>query len=171
MKHWVNQFHARMDRWGESLHKKELRIPVDLTVGILFFLFALVILFVMPQQVAISEKDAVNGRAFPTLLMVVMMICCAMLVGKELYKIATKRPLNWKVINLQTEIKALVILAILVVTYLLCRITDLFVVGAIFCCLGFLVYFRCKKPSYYVITVTIAVVIWAAFRFVLNVDF
>lgn len=171
MKHWVNQFHARMDRWGESLHKKELRIPVDLTVGILFFLFALVILFVMPQQVAISEKDAVNGRAFPTLLMVVMMICCAMLVGKELYKIATKRPLNWKVINLQTEIKALVILAILVVTYLLCRVTDLFVVGAIFCCLGFLVYFRCKKPSYYVITVTIAVVIWAAFRFVLNVDF
>lgn len=171
MKHWVNQFHARMDRWGESLHKKELRIPIDLTVGILFFLFALVILFVMPQQVAISEKDAVNGRAFPTLLMVVMMICCAMLVGKALYKIATKRPLNWKVINLQTEIKALVILAILVVTYLLCRVTDLFVVGAIFCCLGFLVYFRCKKPSYYVITVTIAVVIWAAFRFVLNVDF
>ena len=171
MKHWVNQFHARMDRWGESLHKKELRIPVDLTVGILFFLFALVILFVMPQQVAISEKDAVNGRAFPTLLMVVMMICCAMLVAKEIYKLITKQPLNWKVINLQTELKALVILAILVVTYLLCRYTDLFVVGAIFCCLGFLVYFRCKKPSYYVITVTIAVVIWAAFRFVLNVDF
>lgn len=171
MKHWVNEFHARMDRWGESLHKKELRIPVDLTVGVLFFLFALVILYVMPQQVAISEKDTVNGRAFPTLLMVVMMICCAMLVGKELYKIITKRPLTWKVINLQTEIKALVILAILVVTYLLSRFTDLFVVGAIFCCLGFLVYFRCKKPSYYVITIAIAVAIWAAFRFVLNVDF
>lgn len=68
MKEMVRAFHARMDRWGESLHKKELRIPVDLTVGILFFLFALAILFVMPQQVAISEKDTVNGRAFPTLL-------------------------------------------------------------------------------------------------------
>ena len=98
---------------------------------------------------AISEKDTVNGRAFPTLLMVVMMICCAMLVAKEIYKLITKQPLNWKVINLQTELKALVILAILVVTYLLCRYTDLFVVGAIFCCLGFLVYSRCKKPSYY----------------------
>lgn len=168
---WINEFHARMDRWGESLHKKELRIPIDLTVGVLFFLFALAILFVMPQQVVISEKDTVNGRAFPTLLMVVMMICCAMLVGKEIYKIITKQPLNWKVINLQTELKALVILAILVVTYLLCRFTDLFVVGAIFCCLGFLVYFRCKKPSYYAITLTLAVAIWAAFRFVLNVDF
>lgn len=171
MKQWINDFHARMDRWGESLHQKELRIPVDMTVGILFFLFALVILFVMPQQVVISEKDTVNGRAFPTLLMVVMMICCAMLVGKELYKLATKQPLTWKVINLQTELKALVILAILLVTYLLCRFTDLFVVGAIFCCLGFLAYFRCKKPSYYVITLTLAVAIWAAFRFVLHVDF
>jgi hypothetical protein len=168
---WVNEFHVRMDRWGERLSKKELRIPVDLTVGVLFFLFALAILYVLPQQVAISEKDTVNGRAFPTLLMVVMMICCAMLVGKEIYKLITKQPLNWKVINLQTELKALVILAILVVTYLLCRFTDLFVVGAIFCCLGFLVYFRCKKPSYYVITLTFAVAIWAAFRFVLNVDF
>lgn len=168
---WINEFHDRMDRWGERLHEKEIRIPVDLTVGVLFFLFALAILLVMPQQVAISEKDTVNGRAFPTLLMVVMMICCAMLVGKELYKLVTKQPLNWKVINLQTELKALVILAILVVTYLLCRFTDLFVVGAIFCCLGFLVYFRCKKSSYYVITLTLAVAIWAAFRFVLKVDF
>ncbi len=168
---WINEFQDRMDRWGERLHEKEIRIPVDLTVGVLFFLFALAILLVMPQQVAISEKDTVNGRAFPTLLMVVMMICCAMLVGKELYKLATKQPLNWKVINLQTELKALVILVILVVTYLLCRFTDLFVVGAIFCCLGFLVYFRCKKPSYYVITLTLAVAIWAAFRFVLKVDF
>lgn len=33
---WVNEFHARMDRWGERLSKKELRIPVDLTVGVLF---------------------------------------------------------------------------------------------------------------------------------------
>ena len=171
MKDWVNQVHARLDAWGEKLHEKEIRIPVDLTVGILFFLFSLGILFVMPQQVVVSEKHVVNGRAFPTLLMVVMMICCGMLVAKELYKLFTKQPLNWKVINLQTELKALVILAILVITYLLCRFTNLFVIGAVFCCLGFMVYFRCKKPSYYVITLTLAVVIWACFRFVLNVEF
>lgn len=171
MKDWVNQVHARLDAWGEKLHEKEIRIPVDLTVGILFFLFSLGVLFVMPQQVVVSEKDVVNGRAFPTLLMVVMMICCGMLVAKELYKLFTKQPLNWKVINLQTELKALAILAILVITYLLCRFTNLFVIGAVFCCLGFLVYFRCKKPSYYVITLTLAVVIWACFRFVLNVEF
>ena len=141
------------------------------STGVLFFLFALGVLLVMPDQVAISEKDVVNGRAFPTLLMVVMMLCCAMLVGKELYKLATKQPLNWKAINVQVEMKALVILAILVGTWLLSRLTGLFVIGAIFCCLGFLLYFRCRKKSYYVITLVLAVAIWAAFRFALGVDF
>ena len=171
MKQWVEQFNGRMDAWGRKLHEKEIRIPIDLVTGLAFALFALAILLVMPDQVAVSEKDVVNGRAFPTLLMAVMMICCAMLVAKELYKLATKQPLNWKVINVQVEMKALVILAILVGTWLLSKLTGLFVIGAIFCCLGFLLYFRCRKKSYYVITLVLAVAIWAAFRFGLGVDF
>ena len=171
MKQWVEQFNGRMDAWGRKLHEKEIRIPIDLVTGLAFALFALAILLVMPDQVAVSEKDVVNGRAFPTLLMAVMMICCAMLVAKELYKLATKQPLNWKVINVQVEMKALVILAILIGTWLLSKLTGLFVIGAIFCCLGFLLYFRCRKKSYYVITLVLAVAIWAAFRFALGVDF
>ena len=100
-----------------------------------------------------------------------MLLCCAMLIGKELYKLATKQPLNWKVINIQVEAKALAILGILLGTYFLSKWTGLFVVGAVFCCLGFLLYFRCRKKSYYVITLVIAVAIWAAFRFVLGVEF
>ena len=171
MSKWVEQFNGRMDSWGRKLHEKEICIPVDLVTGVVFFLVGLGVLLVMPDQVAISEKDVVNGRAFPTLLTVVMLLCCAMLIGKELYKLATKQPLNWKVINIQVEIKALVILGILVVTYLLSKLTGLFVVGAVFCCLGFLLYFRCRKRSYYVITLVLAVAIWAAFRFALGVDF
>ena len=168
---WVEQFNDRMDAWGRKLQEKEVRIPVDLVTGVVFFLFALVILLVMPDQVAVSEKDVVNGRAFPTLLMIVMMLCCAVLVGKELYKLATRQPMNWKVINVLVEAKALVILAILIGTWFLSKVTGLFVVGAVFCCLGFLLYFRCRKKSYYVITLVLAVAIWAAFRFALGVDF
>ena len=99
MKQWVEQFNGRMDAWGRKLHEKEIRVPIDLVTGLVFALFALAILLVMPDQVAISEKDVVNGRAFPTLLMTVMLLCCAMLIGKEVYKLATKQPLNWKVIR------------------------------------------------------------------------
>ena len=171
MSKWVERFNGRMDTWGRKLHEKEIRVPIDLVTGVVFFLVGLGVLLVMPDQVAISEKDVVNGRAFPTLLTMVMLLCCAMLIGKELYKLATKQPLNWKVINVQVEMKALVILGILVVTYLLSKLTGLFVVGAIFCCLGFLLYFRCRKKSYYVITLVLAVAIWAAFRVALGVDF
>ena len=171
MSKWVEQFNGRMDTWGRKLHEKEIRVPIDLVTGVVFFLLGLGVLLVMPDQVAVSEKDVVNGRAFPTMLTIVMLLCCAMLIGKELYKLATKQPLNWKVINIQVEIKALVILGILVVTYLLSKLTGLFVIGAVFCCLGFLLYFRCRQKSYYVITLVLAVSIWAAFRFALNVDF
>ena len=144
---FLDRFYARLDTLGEKLQTKELRIPVNITAGVVFFLFALFILAVMPQQVPISEGDAINGRSFPTLLMAVMMLCCAGLVLKDVYKIITKKPIEWKVINLNTEVKALVIFIILLISFFLCIVTDLFVVGSIFCCLGFLIYFRCKKPS------------------------
>ena len=171
MSKWVEQFNGRMDTWGRKLHEKEIRVPIDLVTGVVFFLLGLGVLLVMPDQVAVSEKDVVNGRAFPTMLTIVMLLCCAILVAKELYKLATKQPLNWKVINIQVEVKALVILGILIGTWFLSKLTGLFVIGAIFCCLGFLLYFRCRKKSYYVITLVLAVAIWAAFRFALGVDF
>lgn len=171
MKEMLERTQVFLDGWGARLEKKELRIPVDLTVGILFALISLGVLWIMPQQVVVSDKDVVDGRAFPTLLMTVMLICCAMLILKEVYKLLTGRPLAWKTINLLVEVKALVLMAILVASYLLSCATNLFVVGAVFCALGFLLYFRCKKPSHYAITLAMAVGIWAVFRFVLGVDF
>ena len=168
---FLDRFYARLDVWGEKLQTKEIRIPVNITAGVVFLVFALVILAVMPQQVPVSESDVINGRSFPTLLMGVMMVCCAGLVIKDVYKIVTKKPIEWKVINLNTEVKALIIFIILLISFFLCIVTDLFVIGSIFCCLGFLIYFRCKKPSYYAITIGIAVIIWVAFRFGLGVEF
>ena len=70
MKNWVDRLDARLDAIGANLAKKEVHIPTDLAGGILFFLFAIVILLVTPQQVTISEKDIINGRMFPRLLTV-----------------------------------------------------------------------------------------------------
>ncbi len=171
MKNMIDRLDARLDSWGEKLSQKNIRYPADLVTGILFLILSLVILLIMPQQVAISEKDVVNGREFPTLLMYVMMAASAVLILKETYKLITKKPIQMKTMNLLVEVKAVIIMLILLFTYLIAKFTDLFVLGAVFCCLAFLVYFRCKKKSYYAITVTAAVAIWAAFRFVLGVRF
>ncbi len=157
--------------FAEKLASIKIRYPVDLTVGIVFAALGLAIRAIIPSQVVISEKDVVNGRAFPELLAMLMLFCSALLIAREVFKLATHRPVEWKELNLWTEFKALCIFAIFVGFFLLAKLTNWFLVGAIFCCLGFLIYFRCRKPLYYVITLTFAVAIWAAFRFVLHVDF
>ena len=149
MKNLIERIEARLDDWGAKLEKKNIEYPVDLICGILFLVIGIVLLLIMPRQVQISEKDVVNGRAFPTMLVWLMLAMSALLV----------------------EVKALVIVLILVVTYLLAEVTDLFVVGAVFCAVAFLLFFRCKKPLYYAITVSMAVLIWVVFHFVLNVSF
>ena len=132
----INQFHDRIDAWGETLREKEIRIPINLVAGIVFLVFAIAIIAIMPQQVAVSDKDVVNGRAFPSLLMYVMILCSGMLIVKDLYKIVKKQSLEWKVVNLQTEVKALVIFGILLGTFLLSKFTGMFIIGALFCSLS-----------------------------------
>lgn len=171
MKTKIAEFEKKLDAWEEKLDKINFTYPVDLITGILFLVLSVVILLTMPQTVAISEKELVNGRAFPSMLSYLMLAMSLILTGSEVYKLLTKKPMNMKNMNALVEVKALTIIAILVISYLLAKLTDLFVIGGVFCAVAFLAFFRCKKKSYYAITVTAAVVIWAAFRFVLNVPF
>ena len=171
MKNFIANAEKKLDAWGEKLEKINITYPSDLVTGILFLVVSIVILLIMPQQVVVSEKDVVNGRAFPTMLAYLMMAMSLLMTGTELVKLITKKPLVKKTVNALVEVKALVLIAILIVTYLLAKVTDLFVIGALFCAVAFLVFFRCKKKSYYAITVGMAVAIWVVFRFVLNVSF
>lgn len=171
MKNLVERIESKLDAWGAKLEQKNIEYPVDLICGILFLVLGVVLLLIMPQQVQVSDKDVVNGRAFPTMLIWVMLAMSALLVGREAYNMATHRPIKTKTLNLLVEVKALVIVGILVVTYLLAELTGLFVVGSVFCAVAFLLFFRCKKPVYYAITLSMAVGIWVVFRFVLNVNF
>ena len=171
LKKLLDRFYARLDGWGEKLNEKQFRIPTDLSTGIIFLLLSIILLVIMPQQVKISEKDIINGRAFPTLVCYVMMVCSAVLVITDVVKLVKKQPIEMKVINMKTEGKALILFGIVYLSYFLAKVTKLFVIGGIFCCIGFLVYFRAKKPSYYAITIAVTVAVWAAFRFALGVDF
>lgn len=170
-KSFFDRLDQRLDEAGEKLKGKEVTLPTDMIGAGLFMILAVVMLVIMPGQVPISETDVVNGRVFPTILMVLMIICCGMLLIQNIIKMVKKEPLHTCTLNLLVEVKALIILGILLGTYFICKITDRFVVGAVFCCLGFLAYFRCRKKLYYVITIGLAVAIWVAFRFGLGVRF
>lgn len=161
----------KLDLIGERLKEKEVILPTDMIGAGLFMIIGILLLISMPGQVPVSETDVVNGRVFPTMLMVLMIGCSGLLLIQNMIKMMKKEALHTCTINLLTEVKALVILGILLITYLVCRLTGLFVLGAVFCSLAFLVYFRCRKRLYYGITVGLSVLIWAAFRFGLGVIF
>lgn len=150
---------------------KEIRIPINLVTSILFIVLSVVALSLMESQVKISASDVINGRSFPTLLAWIAIGCAVALLIPEVKKLIRKEPLEYKVLNLGVECKALAIFGILVGFYLISSLTDLFVLGALFSTVCFMLYFKCKKRSYYIITIGVTLAIWIVFRFVLGVRF
>lgn len=171
MKELISRIDERLDAWEEKLGKKNIRYPADLATGIVFLIVSIVVILLLPSQVAVSQNEVIDGRMFPRLLMYLMAICSIVLILVELGKLAMKKPMVMKTMNLLVEAKALIIMGILLGTFLLAKYTGMFVIGAVFCAVAFLLFFRCKKKSYYAITLTFVVAIWAAFRFILQVNF
>lgn len=169
----MSNLFARVDAWldaaGEKLKAKNLTIPSALIGAVLFLILSIVVLLILPQQVTIKETDVVNGRAFPELLMFVMMGCATALILGQLYKLLRGEPLETTTINLLVELKALMILGIMLLFYFLAPIH--FLVAALVSSLLLLLFFRCKKPLYYVITLGLVVLIYFAFSKGLNVSF
>ena len=162
---------AKLDAIGDKLKKKEWKVPTDLLGGVLFLILGFVMLYIIPLQVEVKKKELINGRAFPNLLMYVMIACSIILIVNQVLKMMRKEPLKTTTINLLVEEKALLIFLSMVIFWLIAEGTGVFAIGAAIFGLLMLFIFRCKKPLYYVIVLIAAVAIWAAFRFGLGVLF
>ena len=103
MKNFIANTEKKLDAWAEKLEKIDVRYPADLVTGIICLVLSIVLMVIMPQQVVISEKDVVNGRAFPTMLCYLMMAMSVLLTGKELVKLAAKKPMEMKTVNLPCQ--------------------------------------------------------------------
>ena len=154
---------AKLDAIGDKLKKKEWKVPTDLLGGVLFLIFGLVMLWLIPQQIEIKKKELVNGRAFPNLLMYVMIACSIILIVQQVIKLARRQEVKLTTVNLLVEVKALLIFLAMIVFY--------FAVGSAVFGVLMLFIFRCKKPLYYAVVIAAAVAIWAVFRFGLGVLF
>lgn len=161
----------KMDAFDEKLKKRQVELPMDLLGGCLLLAFSVVMLLLIPREIRIKESDVVNGRAFPSLLMIIMAACSLALIVKEVVKMATGKRVKRTVVNLLVEVRALTIFAIMLVYFFACQWTGNFAVGSCLFAVLMLLFFRCRKWSYYAIVLGAAVLIWAAFRFLLLVRF
>ena len=166
---------ARVDRWldetGAKLRQKEMAVPTDLLGGVLFLIFGVAMLFIIPSQIEVGKKEVVTGRAFPNLLMYVLIACSAALVITQVVKLIRHQPIKVTKINLLVEVRALLIFLFMFIYFFVCQWTNNFAVGSCVFALLMLLFFRCKKPLYYAVVLVAAVLIWVAFRFGLNVNF
>ena len=157
---------AKLDAIGNKLKKKEWKVPTDLLGGVLFLIFGLVMLWLIPQQIEIKKKELVNGRAFPNLLMYVMIACSIILIVQQVIKLARRQE-----VKLTVEVKALLIFLAMIVFCFVAKTSGNFAVGSAVFGVLMLFIFRCKKPLYYAVVIAAAVAIWAVFRFGLGVLF
>lgn len=168
----AREFFQRIDSWldatGEKLEKKKIRLYVDIITPIIFITFAVAVLLVMPSQIALLSSSSINERSFPTLLMFLIIICGVVLLGKEIFNIISKKQANIVETTALVEVKALIILGILVLYWLLMGLIG-FIISSILLGLAMLMFFRVKKISYYIIVSVVAVLIGVFFRYVLNV--
>lgn len=168
----AREFLQRIDSWldatGEKLEKKKVRLYVDIITPIIFIIFAVAVLLAMPKQIALLSSGSINERSFPTLLMLLIIICGVVLLIKEIYNIISKKKANIVETTVLVEVKALIILGILVLYWLLMGLVG-FIISSILLGLAMLMFFRVKKPSYYIIVSVVAVLIGVFFRYVLNV--
>lgn len=168
----AREFVQRIDSWldatGEKLEKKKVRLYVDIITPIIFIIFAVAVLLAMPKQIALLSSGSINERSFPTLLMFLIIICGVVLLGKEIFNIVSKKKVNIVETTALVEVKALIILGILVLYWLLMGLIG-FIISSILLGLAMLIFFRVKKVSYYIIVSVVAVLIGVFFRYVLNV--
>ena len=162
---------AKLDAVGDKLKKKEWKVPTDLLGGVIFLLFGLAMLYIIPLQIEVKKKELVNGQAFPKLLMYIMSACSIILIVNQVLKMLRKEPVKTTTINLLVEVKAILIFLSMIVFWLVAEKTGNFAIGSAVFGVLMLLFFRCKKPLYYAIVLVAAVAIWAAFRFGLGVLF
>ena len=170
-KGFVAALDAKLDAIGDKLKKKEWKVPTDLLGGVIFLIFGLLMLYIIPLQIEVKKKELVNGQAFPKLLMYIMIACSIVLIVNQALKMLRKEPVKTTTINLLVEVKAVLIFLSMIVFWLVAEKTGNFAIGSAVFGVLMLFFFRCKKPLYYAIVLVAAVVIWAAFRFGLGVLF
>lgn len=168
MNHLFAQLNTVIDRFSTKWEGRRVRFYPSLVGPVFFLIVSITGFLLMPSQVKIQEGTATTARTFPSLMLTLILACSVLLIVQELIKIVRKQPLEVVMLDVMTEIRAIIILVLLVLYALLISLLGFIVTSALFG-LAMLCFFRVKKWWYYLIVAFSAVVIGLLFQVVLNV--
>ncbi|MBN6710471.1 tripartite tricarboxylate transporter TctB family protein [Haemophilus haemoglobinophilus] len=147
-----------------------IRFRQDLVGSIVFLIFSLVLWFLIPYQIKVTEDDElITAQTFPRLVIGLMILCCVILFIQEIIKVIRKQPTKMAELDFTRETRSLVVVLLLVVYWGLLHWLPFIVSSTIFSVL-LLIFFQCKNWKYYAIVIAVIVSVSLFFQNLLNVS-
>jgi hypothetical protein len=168
MKNFLDSIDSFIDNTGNKLEKHEINVPINIVGAILFIAISLICLKLVPSQIHVNTESSITARTFPVLMLRIVLLFSTVLLLKDIISIIRKKKIELKVINLLVEVRALIILAMLIIFLVLLHFSS-FIASSIVFGILMLFYFRSRKISSYIIICSAAIIIGFLFQYVLKV--
>jgi hypothetical protein len=142
------------------------KIDRDIAGGIIFTLFALILWFIIPSQIAVSGSSRINARYVPRVMTMALLIFSAAQLGQAIFKALRRHEenkenyLRFDKGNLYVLLMtAVLVLYLFVMRFIGFEIASVVVSAAVLAILG------CKNRKYYLVAVLVAVATGLLFRY------
>ena len=164
----LKQLDSRIDTLAEEMKDKKVAFRPSIVGPIIFIVLSIAILLLMPSQIKVQQDQIINARTFPRMLTYLMLGSSVVVLAQALLNLARHKPIEKLELELLSEVKAIILLALLVLYAVLMKPIG-FIASSVIYAILMLYYFRVKNWKYYAIVVISAIAIGVIFRYVLNV--
>ncbi|MDO4766288.1 MAG: tripartite tricarboxylate transporter TctB family protein [Eubacteriales bacterium] len=146
----------------------KIKFNRNLVGAVLFFLFSMTLLLLMPSQIKVVSQDAINSATFPRLIVFIMAGCSLYLIIIEIIKIIRKQGVEIYEIDLAVESRTLVVIGLLILFYILLSLVPFWAAALIFAT-GLMLFMGSKSLWKYATVFVIIISVTLLFTKVLNV--
>ena len=146
-----------------------MKLKTNLIGGSLFLSISIIIWFLIPSQIILTQNTSINSQTFPRLIVGLSIISSILLILKETIKIIKKEPTEEIEIIFNNEVKVIVMLILLVVYVFLFEYIGFLFSSIIYSFLT-LMYYKSKNIKYYIYIALVCLIVNYIFKNLLLVQ-
>ncbi|MEG0235094.1 tripartite tricarboxylate transporter TctB family protein [Cetobacterium sp.] len=146
-----------------------MKLKTDLLGGSLFLFVSIIVWFLIPSQIILTQSTSINSQTFPRLIVGIAIVSSILLILKDVIKIIKKEPVEEVEIILNNEIKVIIMLIILTLYIFLFEYIGFLFSSIIYSFLT-LMYYKSKNIKYYIYIALVCFVVNYIFKNLLLVQ-
>lgn len=146
-----------------------MKLKTNLIGGGLFLFISIIIWFLIPSQIVLTQNSNINSQTFPKLIVGLSIFSSFLLIAKEIIKTIKKEPTDEIEITLNNEIKVIIMLVLLIIYVFLFEYIGFLFSSIIYSFLT-LMYYKCKIIKYYISIALVCLIVNYIFKNLLLVQ-